>query len=50
MDPRDNDQYVYWAHQFHTMLPQLKAGGIKVLNHNPESLITAFPFADAKVK
>jgi hypothetical protein len=43
MDPKDNDQYQFWAKSFRTMIPQLDARGIKVWNHNPNSFIDAFP-------
>lgn len=43
LDPVDEEQYIYWALAFHTMAPQLDAKGVKVLNHNPGSFITAFP-------
>ena len=34
----------YWAPFFHHALPQLKAKGVKVWNHNPDSHVTTFPF------
>ncbi len=43
LDPADEEQYIYWARAFNTMVPQLNAKGITVLNHNPDSFITAFP-------
>ena len=33
----------FWAPFFHHALPQLNAKGIKVINHNPDSAIDAFP-------
>ncbi len=42
MDPKDNENFVYWAPLFRTMLPQLKASGISVFNHSRNSFIDAF--------
>jgi hypothetical protein len=43
MHPSDGDKFAQWAPRFRTMLPQLQARGIQVLNHNPSSSIDAFP-------
>lgn len=42
MDPKDNDQYQFWSKAFNTMIPQLDSRNIKVINHNPNSFVTAF--------
>lgn len=42
MDPRTHEKFRYWLPKFHDMLPQLAAAGCTVLNHNPNSSITAF--------
>lgn len=42
MDPKDYSQYKFWIPLFDTMLPQLELRGIKVINHNVDSFITAF--------
>jgi hypothetical protein len=43
-----DDEYMrnYWAPFFAHALPQLEAKGVKVINHNRDSKVTAFPFAD----
>ena len=46
MDPIHNPNYRFWAPFFAHALPQLEAAGVKVLNHNPNSFVKAFPFAD----
>jgi hypothetical protein len=46
LDPAQKSQYVYWARNYDTMIPQLKAAAVKVFNHNRESYITAFPRVD----
>lgn len=38
----ERDKFRDWAPRFDSMLPQLKAAGITVINHNPDSAITAF--------
>lgn len=45
MDPAHNGEYRHWAAFFSHALPQLEARGVRVLNHNKESHVTAFPFA-----
>lgn len=42
MDSKDHSQFQFWVKAFNTMIPQLNTRGIKVLNHNPKSFITAF--------
>lgn len=46
MDAREDEKYIYWAPRFRTMLPQLKARGVRVVNLNPDSHIDAFPRVD----
>jgi len=45
MDPAHNPNYKFWAPFFSHALPQLEARGVKVINHNPDSFVHAFPFA-----
>jgi len=42
MDPKDNDQYQFWAPAFRTMKNFLKDRNVRVMNHNPDSFIDAF--------
>jgi len=42
LDPKDNDQYYYWARLFSNMLPQLRKRCVSVINHNPKTFIDAF--------
>ena len=35
--------YVRWARNYGTMLPQLRKAGVEVINCTPDSRITAFP-------
>lgn len=45
MDPNERgngDKFAEWAPKFRDMLPQLKARGVTVINHNPDSYIDAF--------
>lgn len=46
MDPARNPNYRYWAAFFAHALPQLEARGVRVINHNRESHVMAFPFAE----
>lgn len=39
------DKYRQWIPRFRTMLPQLEARGIEVINHNPQSAIDCFSLA-----
>jgi len=43
MNPADDVKYEQWIPRFRTMLPQLNARSIKVVNHNKRSFIDAFP-------
>ena len=43
MDPAHDKNFKYWAPFFRHALPQLRARGIVVLNHNPDSFVDAFP-------
>lgn len=36
-------QWAMWAAHYDSMLPQLKASGVEVINCNPDSVISAFP-------
>lgn len=38
----DAEKFRQWIPRFRTMLPQLAARGVRVVNHNPESAIDAF--------
>lgn len=42
MLPADGEKFQHWAPRFRTMIPQLTARGVQVLNHNPDSAIDAF--------
>lgn len=42
MDPSANESYAEWIPRFRTMLPQLMARRVRVVNHNPHSHIDAF--------
>lgn len=42
------DKYRQWIPRFRSMLPQLQAHGVQVLNHNINSRVNAFPFAPFK--
>ena len=46
MDPAANSEYKYWSRFFDHSVPQLNAAGVKVVNHNRQSHVTAFPFAE----
>lgn len=43
-----DDRFRQWIPRFRTMLPQLSARGVTVINHNPRSAIDAFPREDLK--
>ncbi len=45
----DADKFAQWAPRFRTMLPQLNAKVVRVLNHNPASAVDAFEFVEEEV-
>jgi len=45
MDPSGKEEFEQWIPRFRTMLPQLEAHRVRVLNLNPNSHVDAFPFA-----
>lgn len=47
MNPDDIGEYESWRRQFMSIVPQLKAKGVEVLNLNSDSSIEAFPKVNA---